>query len=89
MLLEAWSLLGKAELDGAGWRENLGNMPQRCKRPERERLRLLKPYSSLALDGREFSMAGNSSGLSLGSPKPLLGFLRLSLSFPGLWLGLS
>ena len=32
-------------------------------------------------------MAGNSSGLSLGSPKPLLGFLGLSLSFPGLCLG--
>ena len=44
-----------AELGGARWREYRETRRYCGQRPERERLRLLKPYSSLALDGRELS----------------------------------
>ena len=44
----------KAELERAKTSETLSSRRSMAgKRPERERLRLLKPYSSFALDGRE------------------------------------
>ena len=52
-----WKL--RACLEAPSWAANhaatIWDPRRNCgKRPSRERLRLLKPYSSLALDGREF-----------------------------------
>ena len=82
VLLEARTLLGKAELGRDTWREYWDARRNCGKRPRRERLRLLKPYSSLALDGRENSR-GSFLSCSWGLSGPPWAFLGLS---GGFWL---